>query len=356
MGKQETIGILALAAAAVWAMSRGKETKEDTGNGGEIVTGPVTVTGGIVRVEANRGAVMGAHLKPKEFGTNILVTVPFNVNALRGGVPVPWNYRLECRLGHSTQFGWKRPSELGFQDTGYRELVLAGQANGLATAYFTFVAPEDPDQVWDVHAKLLAAESDTSGNPLTSYKPLGGNCPPGSGEVCHDGAIRTIAGSATTSGNITDIMVSQAGAVQPRGRWRLLDHWNEAEVGLQSELSATVLRKPWAAVGMGLRQNRLESPAMGQVLQDWNLVPQGPQPRSLSRAVMVAQVRQSDHVLGRGRYTNSNIQIRPMAFGREGYLNRPGGTLSPLVFGVPLGESSPPKRCRCTLASFRKGH
>jgi len=103
---------------------------------------------------------MGAHNLFKSAFATVAVIFDWQPNARDKNTKLlkPWPYWVRARMGHSTIAGWKDAAELGFPNTGtfntYPGLVAALQKG----AYF-FSAPDDANQVWDIHVELYAAKA-----------------------------------------------------------------------------------------------------------------------------------------------------------------------------------------------------
>lgn len=220
-GGKGFLQIAALIAAAFLIFRKPAVDGNGGGDNGGGAGGPVTVNGRVSAVSVGQGAVMGTHLVEKVFGEGIKVETTFTVSAVdANGVGVPWNYRLVTKLGHNTLAGWKTSGELGFADASrtFREDGLStfnlNQAlPNLFTAITIFIAPEDPNQEWDIRVELQAERSSTTGAPVT-----GDWVELATGQ--HPGAVLTVSGTTNLFGTVRAVNVSQPRRRRPLMRAR----------------------------------------------------------------------------------------------------------------------------------------
>lgn len=150
--------------------------------------------------------VVGMAQLPKTPGENITVRVDWTPNTVNAnGLAIPWNYDLECRFGHNTQFGWRTSGDLGFLESGFRTNQSIQIASGVARfTLFSFNAPDDPGVTWDIRVRLLAQQSDSNQLPVP-----GTQIEVATSEAV--GAVQTVAPSqfASPGGSVGGIAVSQ---------------------------------------------------------------------------------------------------------------------------------------------------
>jgi len=178
------------------------------GGGGQPGGGPATVTAKMTSLKAVAAMSAGVNKVP---GQLIIVKVGWTPTTKSAkGDALNWTYKVRCRLGHNTIGGWKTPGELGLQPAGSGDttLQISNVPNGAKETMFTFNAPDDPGQVWDIRAEILGAQSDASGAPSATFQELA------SGESV--GAITTIPGAAVVGASVQYVNAS-AGGCQPCG-------------------------------------------------------------------------------------------------------------------------------------------
>ena len=223
--------------------------------------GPMALVGNISNLAfANTG--MRQPLD-KIYGSTILVQAQYVFDITQGGVSVTksWPVRWEVRLGHSTTVGWKTSGELGFLDSGVRIESVNLDSSPTTRVYpafsrFSFNTPVDPNQVWDLHAKLYAARPDSLGAPSSEYIQLGS-------EFKADGAIRSVAQTLLLAGGISSLNFSQIGV----GREDILRYL------VSSVPRGSNIRNDYPGQSAGFNQSRefipafrtAYNPGMGQV-------------------------------------------------------------------------------------------
>lgn len=167
-------------------------------------SGPLAFQGGLRSVSLSSG--MAATLD-KAAGSNLMVNFRYVFNATQNGVSISrlWPVRFQVLLGHSTLFGWKLSSELGFNGPGrlLKDYDLPSSASSVLSNIFMFTTPDDDNQVWDIHVKMFYAQPDAFGNPTTDYQQLGD-------ELNLDGAIRSVKVVYSFDGSLSNIVVGQA--------------------------------------------------------------------------------------------------------------------------------------------------
>jgi hypothetical protein len=179
------------------------------GNGG-TVEGETRLAGqvGSVMVNQRRKAAMGRHLLTKAFGSpvNLSVTITTSARTPSGG-SLGWPWRIRARLGHNIIFpipGWRTSGQLGFSEDGERlQSVFQGSRTTTVPITQAFLAPDDPDQEWDVRIELQAQRSNSNGQPIANDWIV-----VATGE--HPGAILTVAGTTQLTGAVGAVDVSQA--------------------------------------------------------------------------------------------------------------------------------------------------
>ena len=205
MKQGDTLVLLALVGGVLWLVSRKSSTTPPGG-----VTAPVTVEGGIASVQvasARQVASMGSHLIAKAPGTPIKVVVSWAANTKDGlSVPIAWRYKIVAQLGHNTIGGWQTAFQLGFNVPGRLETITPLIPAGSYTATFDFVAPNDPNQVWDVRTELFGAKVNSTGIAPVTGTADSDFTSLATGE--HVGAVLTT-GGVTVAGNISGVSVSQ---------------------------------------------------------------------------------------------------------------------------------------------------
>ena len=202
--------LVAVGAVGLWLLTRRPAPPDQVGGligdpGGIPGVSLSRLGGSITAVNVSQGAQMGRHLLTKVGGSFIQADITVEVDArAANGNAIPWTYRIETRLGHSTFFGWRESGRLGFSDSGERLSPSFLWEPGLHSHMSGFAAPNDPDQEWDIHVRLLALAHDETGIPLQSWVELA--------RMDHDGAVRTVQNSVSVSGSFpTDgVLVSQA--------------------------------------------------------------------------------------------------------------------------------------------------
>lgn len=213
MGKHDMTGLVVVGGiilVGVMLVSR-KATPTPT-NGGEM-TGAANVqaTLGPISLEQMlphpvRSLTVGAHLVEKVFDSTIQVNFNANLNTTNvKGESISWPYKARVLLGHSTTFGWKKSGELGFSDSGVKEIFLQGQGRIPFLAFFT--TPRDPNQEWDIHVSLWGKKSLSDGTPDPNddyTKALAVSN--------HDRALKSVEGVSDVSATLEAISVSQGKA------------------------------------------------------------------------------------------------------------------------------------------------
>lgn len=175
-------------------------------NGGDVPAGMASVGGGIAGVSLSHGAQMGQ--VDKTTGATIVANVRIDPNTTRGGQAIVWPYYIIVRIGHSTVFGWRTAGASGIPSFGNIVFPWASTQRDIISSETILLpimrAPDDPNQIWDVHVVLRAQESDAAGNPNGTWMNLGS-------EFREDGAIRTVSASnpALVGGSIDRVGVGQ---------------------------------------------------------------------------------------------------------------------------------------------------
>ena len=178
-------GLLIAAGVGLWLLS-----KRGSGPGG------VNVNGQVSAVDVSGGILMGTHGVVKNPGDSIFVSAAFNAGTTRGGIAIPWNYRLITTL--LTPSGSVLVAAPIITING-----ISGAQASQSAGVMTTPNKINPaiDEIYDVQVALYAAQPDAAGNPTGVFLPLGA--------LTHVNAVRVPASTVTTGGSVSSVNVSQ---------------------------------------------------------------------------------------------------------------------------------------------------
>tara|TARA_R100001086_G_scaffold217162_1_gene133503 strand:- start:2298 stop:3194 length:897 start_codon:yes stop_codon:yes gene_type:complete len=216
----------------------------------EAGSGPALVNGSISSVGAEASMGFASHRLTRDTGdvVNLSATWTNNTKDFKGN-PIPWDFKLEFKLGHSTGVlgiaGWDTMTEL-LGSGGVKDVIRkAPSGTNTTTAQVVMAKEPNPPKNWDLDVILYAKQSDAQGNPTGQWIPMG--------KLRHDNAVQSIkpiptSGKAVVAGDVTGV-----GATAGHTLYEDVGMVNSPSARLRGSnmrrLSMRQQRPPWGMIG-----------------------------------------------------------------------------------------------------------